>query len=644
MKVHIVRVPEGDIDGLLDALRHDPAIQYAEPDGIAQSAFVPNDPSVTSGVEWHLAKVQAPQAWDITHGDTNLVIAILDSGINGAHPDLSGRIVPGFNFVSGTTDTTDDFGHGTAVAGVALAAGNNSVGVAGVAFGCSILPVKVVNGSGFAYYSTIADGIHYAVDQGARVINISIAGSSPSITLQEAVDYAWSNNVIVVAAAGNNSTSDPQYPAACDHVVAVSATEPDDSLAPFSSFGSYVSLSAPGDNIWTTQRDLADPYGSWRGTSFASPLVAAVAGLVASANPALSNGQIVSLIETAADDIGAAGNDLMSGYGRVNALQSVLRAAASPAGQPAPAAPPGTAVLTYQIIGPGRVVPDLNGRPLPLGQTCRLKAVPAPGQVFGEWDGLAGRCSAADLEFLVESNMNLVASFAPSPYSPFKGAYAGLIMNTNEVTTENSGYLRLNLSGSGRFTGRLTMGSYRAGFSGGFNSVGDAQVTIRRSTAILSLTLHLDVFRGDRQLTGILTSPDWASDLVGFRNIFNAHSNPAPQTGSHAFILDETNAPASTNTVTGLIRVHRGGSVYSHGRIGGERPFGSSTVISETGGYPFYVSRNRGDEILIGWLNVSAGPSAPSGIVFRVTSGTEALETVLQARANDVVGSVRSAD
>jgi thermitase len=156
-----------------------------------------------------------------------VVIAILDSGINRAHPDLSGRIVPGFNFVSGTTDTTDDFGHGTAVAGVALAAGNNSVGVAGVAFGCSILPVKVVNGSGFAYYSTIADGIHYAVDQGARVINISIAGSSPSITLQEAVDYAWSNNVIVVAAAGNNSTSDPQYPAACDHVVAVSATEPD---------------------------------------------------------------------------------------------------------------------------------------------------------------------------------------------------------------------------------------------------------------------------------------------------------------------------------------------------------------------------------------------------------------------------------
>ena len=179
--------------------------------------------------------------------------------------------------------------------GVVAAAGNNRVGVAGVAFGCAVLPVKVMDASGFASYSCLAQGIKYAVDQGARVINISIAGSSSSATLQGAIDYAWSNNVVIVAAAGNNANNTPQYPAACDHVVGVSATEPDDSLASFSSYGSFVSLSAPGDNIWTTQDSLNDPYGAWRGTSFASPIVAGVAALVVSENPSLSNTQIVSI-------------------------------------------------------------------------------------------------------------------------------------------------------------------------------------------------------------------------------------------------------------------------------------------------------------------------------------------------------------
>src|SRR5947209_17269446 len=147
----------------------------------------------------------------------------------------------------------------------------------------------------------------YAVHHGALIINMSIAGDSPSATLQSAVNYAWSNNVVVVAAAGNNANTLPQYPAACDHVVAVAATESDDSRAPFSSYGSFIALSAPGDNIWTTQRDLSNPYAAWRGTSFASPLVAGVAALVASANPSLSNTQIVSLLEQTADDIGVAG-------------------------------------------------------------------------------------------------------------------------------------------------------------------------------------------------------------------------------------------------------------------------------------------------------------------------------------------------
>lgn len=330
MNVSVLNVPENQIEAVLNALRNDPEIEFAERDGVARAAFLPNDAYVASGDEWHLQRIQAPQAWDYSAGAPGTIIAILDSGINSAHPDLAGRVLPGYDFVSNDSDPADDFGHGTAVAGTAVAAGNNNIGVAGVAFSCVVLPVKVVDSSGFASYSCVAQGIKYAVDHGARIINLSIAGDTPSSTLQSAIDYAWSNNVVVVAAAGNNGNSTPHYPAACTHVVGVSATEPDDTLATFSSYGSFVELSAPGDNIWTTQRDLANPYGAWRGTSFASPIVAGTAALIATANPTLSNTQIVSLLEMGADDLGMVGYDPSFGFGRVNASHSVTLASLDP--------------------------------------------------------------------------------------------------------------------------------------------------------------------------------------------------------------------------------------------------------------------------------------------------------------------------
>lgn len=322
LSAQLVLLPQENVGEALRAWRADPAIEYAEPDQLARAAYVCGD-NVLAGQEWHLAKIQAPQAWNVTVGRTNTVIAVLDSGIDAAHPDFANRLVPGFNFVANTADTSDDMGHGTAVAGVIIAAGKNNLGILGVANGCLLLPVKVADASGFAYYSTIAQGIHYAVDQGARIINISIAGDSPSSTLQEAIDYAWSNNAVVVAAAGNNANDLPQYPAACSQVVAVSATQTNDTLADFSSFGTFITLAAPGDNIWTTQSDPVNPYGSWRGTSFSSPIVAATAGLAASINPLLSNAQIVNLLERTADDLGPAGFDAAFGYGRVNASRAV---------------------------------------------------------------------------------------------------------------------------------------------------------------------------------------------------------------------------------------------------------------------------------------------------------------------------------
>ncbi len=391
LNVRVLNLAEGRAEAVLAALRQDPGIEFAERDGIARAAFLPNDPYVLSGNEWHLAKIQAPQAWDLTTGSTNTVVAILDSGINAGHPDLAGRVLPGYDFLYNGTDTSDDFGHGTAVAGVVVAAGDNGLGVAGVAYGCSVLPVRVVDTSGFASYSSIAQGIRYAVDQGVRVINISIAGNSPSSTMQDAINYAWSNNVLVVAAAGNNANSVPQYPAACDHVVAVAATASDDSLASFSSYGSFVALSAPGDNIWTTQSDLSNPYGAWRGTSFASPMVAATAALVASLNPSLGNTQIISLLEQNADDLGAAGYDLSFGYGRLNVLRALTTA--NPGTVPLPPAPETPPIVS--LASPAAAAEFTLGATVALAANAAADSGSITSVVFLADGSAIGSCSAA---------------------------------------------------------------------------------------------------------------------------------------------------------------------------------------------------------------------------------------------------------
>ena len=647
LNVHVLNVPAGQTEAVLAALRQDPGIEYAEPDALAQAAFVPNDPYVVSGQEWHLQRVQALSAWDYTTGNPGTVIAVIDSGINAAHPDLAGRVLPGYDFLNNDTDTSDSFGHGTAVAGVVLAAGDNDQGVAGVAYGCSVLPVKVVDDSGFATYSDIAEGIRYATDQGARVINISIAGSTASSTLQDAVDYAWSHNVLVVAAAGNNANNVPQYPAACEHVVAVSATEPDDSLAYFSSYGSYVTLSAPGDNIWTTQRDLSNPYGSWRGTSFASPIVAATAALVASANPALANADVVGVLEATADDIGAPGYDTAYGYGRVNVLRAVTTAnpnlvpnvptnslVSDPAptnAPPPPSSPLGTtAVLSVGTSGPGRVVPNLDGQVLPLGRGVRLRAVPEPGQVFAGWEGADS--DSPILSFRVQSNLTLVAHFVPSPFPVVQGGYTGLVAGTNGVSPESSGYFRLTVTPMGRFSGRLLNGGRGYGFSGQFNLAGDAMVALKRHKASpLTLRLHVDLSQSTDQLGGLVTDGNWNSEVSADRNVFSARLNPAQQAGVRAFVLQASGQAPST-AASGKSRISRAGAASLCGKLSNRHPFALASALAGNGDCPFYVSFNRGSQVVLGWLNFPSGqqPGATGTLVW-LDAGTNGVSASLLA-------------
>lgn len=328
LNIHILQVPEPAADQVAAALMKTGLFTFVEPDFVAHgaaTAVVPNDPDYSS--QWHLATIQAPYAWGVTTGVSGAPIAVIDSGADGTHPDLSSKLVAGWNFVTGTSTTADDYGHGTAVAGTAAAATNNATGVAGVSWLNPIMPLLVLDSTGSASYSNIASAITYAADHGARVINISLGGSSASSTLQSAVNYAWNKGSVVFAAAMNNSTSTPYYPAACTYVVAVSATEPNDTLASFSDFGSYIDLSAPGDNILTTMN--GGGYGYWYGTSFSSPIAAATAALVLSLRPGLSASSLVTLLEQNSDDLGTPGWDQYFGYGRVNAYKAVLAAQSS---------------------------------------------------------------------------------------------------------------------------------------------------------------------------------------------------------------------------------------------------------------------------------------------------------------------------
>ncbi len=326
LNVYILRVPNAFAHLALTALQRAPAVQYAELDAQAHIAFAPNDP------EFHIhqyapQRIRADQAWEITHGSPDVIVAVVDTGVDLGHPDLAGKIIPGPDLANNDSLPLDDNGHGTHVAGIIAAATNNGIGVASIGYETRVLAVKVLNSQGSGYYSVIAQGIVYAVDHGARIINLSLRGIIPSAVLENAIAYAWQHNALVVAAAGNDATDAPVYPAAYEHVLAVSATDWADRWWTLSNHGDYVDLSAPGVGIYSTDwREQVGPYASRSGTSMATPHVAATAALVLSVNPQLSNEELAQILTETAHDLGPAGWDSSFGFGRVDALAAVTAA------------------------------------------------------------------------------------------------------------------------------------------------------------------------------------------------------------------------------------------------------------------------------------------------------------------------------
>ena len=348
----------GKGSGVLNTIPNDS--EYSNQWGLKNDGTFSNAPSVSG------ADIEMELAWDIETGDPNMIVAIIDTGLRLAHPEFSGRLwnnvnevadgtdtdnngfiddlVAGWDFINSDNDPTDDHGHGTNVAGIALASGNNTIGYAGVNWNAKVMICKALNENNSGSYAAMAEAIYYAVDNGAKVINMSIGGSGNSTTLSDAIDYCYDNGVVLVACMMNFNNSVTYYPAGYNKTIAVGSTNPDDTRSnPFfwsttsgSNFGSHIDLVAPG-NYMNGLSDTSDTYyGSyWGGTSQASPLVAGVVSLLLSQNPALTFEEIRTILrESSEDQVGDPSEDINGfdtyyGYGRLNAKNALSHQALS---------------------------------------------------------------------------------------------------------------------------------------------------------------------------------------------------------------------------------------------------------------------------------------------------------------------------
>jgi len=350
--LYVVQIPEeAAVEDMVSFYGRNPSVAYAQPNYFYQAAVTPNDALFVyqyalynrgQEIGWFPgspqgnpnADIKALAAWEETTGSEDVTIAILDTGIDLIHPDLKNKLKSsGRDVVNNDFDATDDNGHGTMVAGIAAAESNNSEGIAGVAWKCKILPVKVLDANGIGVESKIIEGIVYAVQNGAKIINLSFGAPVVGQAMRDALRSAFETNGVFIAAAAGNDNTTVYYPAAWDdYVCAVAATDFNDQRWSQSNFGASIDVAAPGIQIFTTHPVGMTPPGRLpyifaNGTSLACAHVSGLAALVKSIKPTLSPLQIMNIIRYAADDVNSAiypGKDEFLGYGRINMEKTLV--------------------------------------------------------------------------------------------------------------------------------------------------------------------------------------------------------------------------------------------------------------------------------------------------------------------------------
>ncbi len=344
LRLYRLRLPEGvDVQQASTLYNELPWVEYAEPNYIVRAAILPDDPFYLPKQAWYYDIINAPAGWDIERGRSAIIAAVLDTGVDLDHPDLESKVwtnarevlgndidddkngciddLHGCNFVAlpPSSDPSDDHGHGTMVAGILGARSNNGLGVAGTAWGPTLLPVKVLDSTGAGTASDVAQGIVYAAKSGAQIINLSMARPSPSRALEEAVKEAHDVfGAILVGASGNEGQDGVGYPAAYPGVIAVSAFDRSDpnSRALFSNWGPEVNVAAPGVDVFSTH--LNGGYATGEGTSFATAFVSGLVALLLSQDSSRSDDDIRALLRISADDLPDGDTANWDGWGRLN--------------------------------------------------------------------------------------------------------------------------------------------------------------------------------------------------------------------------------------------------------------------------------------------------------------------------------------
>jgi subtilisin family serine protease len=343
--------------------RYTSVVAFAEPDYMRYMRYTPNDPRFSQ--QWDMTRMRVPEAWDVTKGAASVVVAILDTGMDMDHPDLSGSLWRNADEIGGNNKDDDNNGyvddeygydfagnglfplpgaedswpddtvdHGTHVSGTVAAQQDNGIGITGIAPRCKLMIVKVLGGLlGTGYTSDITEGITYAVDNGAKVINMSLGGTSKSLAEYNALKYAWQHNVFIATAAGNaGDAGNPiEYPTGYPFAMGVGATDINDVIANFSTHNGFVEVSAPGVDILSTVPDNTYDQSGWSGTSMASPHVAGVAALLCAQYPGIANWEIRAMLQDAVVDRGTPGFDPYYGYGSLKAALAVRMLRPSPA-------------------------------------------------------------------------------------------------------------------------------------------------------------------------------------------------------------------------------------------------------------------------------------------------------------------------
>ncbi|WP_409302934.1 S8 family serine peptidase [Peribacillus sp. SCS-155] len=481
----LVSVPKGtDLKQAAAALMDSKSVDFVEPNYQLQAQYTPADPFYSK--QWYLNKIGMPKAWDTSRGTSDVVVAVVDGGIQTSHPELSGKVYRPYNSITGgKTVPPDD--HGTHVAGI-IAASSDNKGTTGIAPNVKIMPVNVFDGE-YADAYFIADGIIYAVDSGADIVNVSLTTDEYPAIVDYAVKYAADHGVLIVAAAGNEGVKKLQYPAALNSVLGVSAVDSLDKITAFSNFGTYIDFAAPGLNIYSTVSKSSYHYMS--GTSMASPVVSAISALILSKNPFLTPNEVTNILKASAVDLGTAGRDSQYGYGRVNASDALVKT-------PAPLspvtlsdktliengtnkanisfdAPKNTKVSLYVQNSQGKIVRHL------------IKDKPwSGGTVSFAWDGKLGSNAYAP-----DSRLKIVAKAVKKSHTRLKGTYLSV---DDQIVPE------INFSGSPVTFSPAVKGKVTIPFYVNKNVAGLAEIRDTNGNVVKSLFTDKPFFGGNRLL------------------------------------------------------------------------------------------------------------------------------------------------